>query len=102
MAPPLSRWLAGPDSPYSGLSTPDQSAAWAALSFHANVLRNCGMGIAQVWSDKGGWLTVKRVLKCRLLATVVTIPSRDHLIPENTNDGARNAILVIALLFVSS
>lgn len=32
-------WLAGPDSPYSGLSTPDQSAAWAALSFHANVLK---------------------------------------------------------------
>lgn len=35
-------WLAGPDSPYSGLSTPDQSAAWAALPFHSNLfeLRN--------------------------------------------------------------
>jgi ribonuclease P protein component len=35
-------WLAGPDSPHSGLSTPDQSAAWAALPFHSNLfeLRN--------------------------------------------------------------
>lgn len=32
-------WLAGPDSPYTGLSTPDQSAAWAALPFHANLLK---------------------------------------------------------------